>query len=85
MEYIKGESLYDYVERMEQLGEQETKIIVRNLLEVLQYLHGEGYIHQDIKTENILLPMVGEEFSFEDMKVRKIVLFINYSNDLCFS
>mmetsp|Transcript_4547 Transcript_4547/g.5585 ORF Transcript_4547/g.5585 Transcript_4547/m.5585 type:complete len:84 (+) Transcript_4547:291-542(+) len=69
MEYIKGESLYDYVERMEKLEENQTKTIVRILLEVLQYLHSNGYIHQDIKTENILLPRIDGEISFESMKV----------------
>lgn len=31
MEYIKGESLYDYVERVEKLKEEQAKTVVRAL------------------------------------------------------
>jgi len=70
MEYIKGESLYDYVERMEKLEESQAKTIVHSLLEILEYLHTSGYIHQDIKTENILLPQpTAHEIEFDKMKL----------------
>jgi len=71
MEYIKGESLYDYVERTEKLTEKQARALTRALLQVLEYLHGKGYIHQDIKTENIMLPMPSptSEIQFEDMKL----------------
>lgn len=69
MEYIKGESLYDHVEKLDHLPENPAKVIVKALLNVLAYLHGEGYIHQDVKTENILLPVEDGIVKYEKMKV----------------
>lgn len=49
-EYIEG-----VVAGSEKLSEKQTLQIIRELCEVLSFLHGKGIIHRDIKPSNILL------------------------------
>ncbi len=53
-EYIEGES-----PDREGLTEKQFKGIVRELCDVLEFLHGKGIIHRDIKPSNILLDKGG--------------------------
>ncbi|XP_075892132.1 phosphorylase kinase, gamma 1a (muscle) [Nelusetta ayraudi] len=50
----KGE-LFDYLTEKVTLSEKETRKIMRALLEVVQFLHGQNIVHRDLKPENILL------------------------------
>lgn len=68
MEYVAGESLFELVERVDTLSEKDTQAVVRSLLEVLAYMHSIHYIHQDVKTENMMIP-AGSSEPFRDMKV----------------
>jgi serine/threonine protein kinase len=54
MEYCKGGSLTDIL-KMKTLDENHVAIIVSQILKGLEYLHGEGKLHRDIKAANILL------------------------------
>ena len=65
IEHVNGRSLHDYLkkQRSEQgktefdqtIEEEEAKRIMRQVLQCLEYLHGAGITHRDIKLENILL------------------------------
>jgi TolB-like protein/tRNA A-37 threonylcarbamoyl transferase component Bud32/Tfp pilus assembly protein PilF len=55
MPYMKGDSLRDRLERLQQLPIDDAMQIVRQVAEALSYAHGLGVIHRDIKPENILL------------------------------
>lgn len=51
-----GISLYDYLgKRGGELSEQEVKKIARQLIPAVMYMEEMGVIHNDLKTENILL------------------------------
>jgi serine/threonine-protein kinase len=55
MKYVHGESLADRMRRDGSMLEDEAQRIMRELALALDYAHGEGVIHRDLKAENILL------------------------------
>jgi serine/threonine protein kinase len=85
MEFIEGQSLYDYVETVDKLTESQAKTLTQYLLQAVEYVHNQDYIHQDIKTENILLPKgqsPDDHSQFENMKVCWKKLFSEISDIL---
>ena len=54
-EYFPGEELYNYLVNRGPLSENTAKDFFFNLLETLNYMHGMGVIHRDIKAENIIV------------------------------
>ncbi|CAF88137.1 unnamed protein product, partial [Tetraodon nigroviridis] len=52
---MKRGELFDYLTERVTLSEKETRKIMRPLMEVVQFLHGQGIVHRDLKPENILL------------------------------
>ena len=54
-ELIEGETLGKKVQTEGKFSPQEVRAILVKLLPVLQYLHHEGVIHQNIKPKNIIL------------------------------
>ncbi|MBP1924871.1 serine/threonine-protein kinase [Sedimentibacter acidaminivorans] len=59
MEYIKGETLKDYIKSKGSLDEQETIRISRQIAEALKHAHSNKIVHRDIKPHNILLTSDG--------------------------
>lgn len=56
MEYIEGESLEDYIERADKLGDFErSRAIMRQSVTALSYIHSQGVIHRDVKPGNLML------------------------------
>jgi calcium/calmodulin-dependent protein kinase I len=89
MEYIKHGTLKELIDkRIEQgkyVDEAEIAIIMKSLLETIQYLHSMEIVHRDIKPENILIS------NLDDLSTIKIVDFglsaqyfeINEEYDFC--
>ena len=57
MSLVEGESLHSYIKSKEnrRLPEDEAKFIIKQIIQVLAYLHSKNVTHRDIKLENIIL------------------------------
>ena len=60
MEYLEGETLASYLERMGCIDEQDAVAMLMPIMESLQVVHAEGIIHRDIAPDNIFLTNDGE-------------------------
>ena len=58
MEYLEGGSLTDIVTTMH-MSEEQMATVCRQVLEALVYLHSQGVIHRDVKSDSILLAKDG--------------------------
>jgi serine/threonine protein kinase len=59
MEYVPGSSLDAILQKFGALDEQVIRTYTRQLLEALNYCHGNRIIHRDIKGKNILVDTHG--------------------------
>eukprot|EP00916_Digyalum_oweni_P019759 GHVL01032979.1.p1 GENE.GHVL01032979.1~~GHVL01032979.1.p1 ORF type:complete len:377 (+),score=51.83 GHVL01032979.1:58-1188(+) len=55
LELCDGGELYDKVQNNSVYSEEDCRILIRNLLETIAFIHSKGIMHRDIKPENILL------------------------------
>lgn len=60
MEYVNGGSLFELLKPGPIVDEATILIIVKEILIALQYLHDQGKIHRDLKSQNVLLNSKGE-------------------------
>nr|CDS32435.1 phosphorylase kinase gamma subunit [Hymenolepis microstoma] len=54
-ELCKGGELFDYLTKMVTLSEKRTRLIMRQMVDALNYIHSKGIVHRDLKPENILM------------------------------
>ncbi|CAH8578813.1 unnamed protein product [Schistosoma bovis] len=55
LEYLPGGELFDYILQKEHLSEVEARVIFRQIVSAIGYIHSRGFAHRDLKPENILL------------------------------
>ncbi|XP_076292305.1 testis-specific serine/threonine-protein kinase 3 [Lasioglossum baleicum] len=55
MEYAKNGSLLDIIKRDTYIDELRSRRWFRQLLEAIDYCHGRGIVHRDVKCENLLM------------------------------
>ena len=62
MEYCEVGNLYNYQSKLpaKVFNLEEASDILRQVLEGMEFIHGKGIIHRDIKLENIFLRRVGK-------------------------
>ncbi|KAI5084453.1 hypothetical protein GOP47_0000622 [Adiantum capillus-veneris] len=59
LECCEGGELFDQIQRKKSLSLNEARFYASELVEVMEYLHGQGLIHRDLKPENLLLTKDG--------------------------
>jgi len=55
MEYFEGKTISKYAQENKDLSMEDSKLIVRQVLESLCELHFANYAHRDIKPDNVLI------------------------------
>jgi serine/threonine protein kinase len=60
MEYVKGESLGERIERAGPLNPVEAVRLITQVARALEYAHQQGVIHRDVKPDNILVTPDGQ-------------------------
>jgi serine/threonine-protein kinase len=54
MDYIKGQTLHEWVRAQGRLGAQEATVIGLDVCRALAAVHARGLIHQDVKAQNVM-------------------------------
>ncbi|XP_032979064.1 maternal embryonic leucine zipper kinase isoform X3 [Rhinolophus ferrumequinum] len=52
--YCSGGELFDYIISQDRLSEEETRVVFRQIVSAVAYVHSQGYAHRDLKPENLL-------------------------------
>ena len=60
MRWVYGEPLLDLLRRERKLSVAEACVISMRVADILQRVHGFGYIHRDVKPEHVLLRRTGQ-------------------------
>lgn len=60
MEYVEGNTVYDRIQEVKRLDEQEAIDILIQASRALQHAHQQGFIHRDIKPKNLMLTEAGQ-------------------------
>jgi serine/threonine protein kinase len=55
LEYVTGGLLFDVCQTLGGMGEDGGRYFLSQMLDVLEYMHGKGVVHRDLKLENILV------------------------------
>lgn len=88
MEYIKGSSLRDFLERLDKtMSFQECTAFLRPVFQALGEIHKKGIIHRDLTPENILVKEdgtlkiidFGSAREYEDDKTKTVVIKSGYA------
>jgi len=72
MEKIEGENLQDWVNHHGAVSQKEALNWLKQLLEILDYLHQNQYFHRDIKPSNIIRQPTGQLVLIDFGTVREI-------------
>ncbi len=62
MDYIEGQTLDDYIADKGTLTEDETMRLLKPVAAALDYAHGEGVVHRDVKPANVMIRKDGRPF-----------------------
>ena len=62
MDYVDGQTLDDYIADKGTLTEDETMRLLKPVAAALDYAHGEGVVHRDVKPANVMIRKDGRPF-----------------------
>ena len=72
MGFVEGESLEDRLARAPRLSVSETRRVLSELADALEYAHSRGVVHRDIKPDNVLLERTSARAILTDFGIAKV-------------
>lgn len=72
MDYIEGQTLDDYLAEKGKLSENETVRLLGPIAEALDYAHGVGVVHRDVKPANVMIRNDGHPYILDFGIAREI-------------
>ena len=72
MDYIEGQTLDDYLAEKGTLTEEETLTLLKPIAAALDYAHGQGVVHRDVKPANVMIQKDGTPFILDFGIAREI-------------
>lgn len=54
-EYLQGGELFERIKQKGFYKEKNAKILMRQLMQSIEFLHQNGIVHRDLKPENLIL------------------------------
>ena len=72
MDYIDGQTLDDYLAEKGKLTEDETIRLLKPVAAALDYAHGQGVVHRDVKPGNVMIRRDGTPFVLDFGIAREI-------------
>ena len=72
MDYVDGQTLDDYLAEKGKLSEDETIRLLKPVAAALDYAHGEGVVHRDVKPANVMVRKDGHPFILDFGIAREI-------------
>eukprot|EP01112_Ceratiomyxa_fruticulosa_P009782 TRINITY_DN2567_c0_g1_i2.p1 TRINITY_DN2567_c0_g1~~TRINITY_DN2567_c0_g1_i2.p1 ORF type:complete len:215 (-),score=38.35 TRINITY_DN2567_c0_g1_i2:27-671(-) len=81
-EFFGGGELYQLILQKGRLSEDDTKLIVRQVLSAVDYLHSNGIAHRDLKLENLLLS-TDSRVAISDFGLAKLFIKGNLLTTTC--
>ena len=72
MDYVDGQTLDDYLSEKCKLTEEETVKLLTPIASALDYAHGEGVVHRDVKPANVMIRKDGHPFILDFGIAREI-------------
>lgn len=57
MELVENNSLVEYLKAQsnKRVSEDNARVIMKDIMKALAYLHGQNFVHRDLKLENVLI------------------------------
>jgi serine/threonine protein kinase len=78
MQYKNQPTVYDYIEVNGKLSETKFVFFFSRLLDIFEYIHGNGYLHRDVKPSNVLLSKKFEPTMIDFGQARTLEYVDNY-------
>lgn len=72
MEYVPGETLSRFMQLSAPLPPAQVRVLAKDVAHALDYAHGQGFVHRDVKPSNVMLEPVTAD-STNDLGLRAIL------------